>query len=312
MELMVVLTVIGVALALTVPTGIRWITDYQYSAGSRAFVNAAQLVRIKAIGGPITINASSIGPGGSDSEFDITLGAFNFVLQKLSGTPTCPTDIPVQQGDYVTLAGFNNPDFINGMLFLVTNVDCGAATISDRTATDRSDDWDVTTGIVLTAQCCSENDPTDCVKWPTGLGLQTTATGMVRIASSLRFVPFEENDPDRVKYTIERTPTGNSMECKYDPHWMNVNVYGPDPTDSSKSVALYDVSGAHPAPIVFDYAGTTRNHMTYTVMLRKVVREESGGVFSYVTVEDQKSPPIVFSIMPSGRIRLGQPGTYAD
>ena len=307
-----VVTIIGVALAVTVPTGIKWITDYQYSAGSRAFVNAAQLVRIKAIGGPITIDAQSIGPGGDDTEFSITLGSFSFILQKLSGTPGCPSDMPFQQGDYITLAGFNNPDYINGLLFLITNVSCSTATISEKTDTTRSDDWDCTAGVTLTAKCCSENDATDCVKCPTGFAEQTTATGMVRIASSLRFVPFEPTDSDRVKYTIARSPTGNSMECRYDPRWINVTVYGPDPNDSTKSVVLTDVNGSDPAPIVFDYAGTTRNHITYTIALRKVERVSGGSTFTYEPVDDQTSPPIVFSIMPSGRIRLGHPRTYSD
>jgi hypothetical protein len=95
-----------------------------------------------------------------------------------------------------------------------------------------------------------------------------------------------------------------------------VKVLVPDPTQPAKSVQITitdEYGETIPGPIVFDYAGATRNQMTYTVELRKMTRSGSGGTYTYTPVDDAKSPPIVFSIMPAGRIRLGKPHqTYAD
>ncbi len=53
LEIMVVMAIIGVVLAFAVPKGIRWYSDYRFSSGARAFLNAGQLVRVKAIEGKV-------------------------------------------------------------------------------------------------------------------------------------------------------------------------------------------------------------------------------------------------------------------
>jgi len=300
---MVVLVVIGMALAITVPMGIGWVADYKFSAGSRAFINAAQLVRIKSIGGPITLNVTQVDQGTSDTEVVFT------IPKTMMGAPIyinddCKDWPPVKKGDYITVAGINNPDFLNGLIFLITDV----PTTWNVTKLSAGCEWDQ---VIVTAKSCMENDPTNCVKWPAGLGPQTSTTGLIRVASCVRFVPYAHGDPYRVHFAVAKS--GNSMECKYDPQWMDVKVLVPDPTKSAVPVQITDVTGTMPGPIVFDYAGATRNQMTYTVELRKMTRTGSGGTYTYTPVDDAKSPPIVFSIMPAGRIRLGKPPeTYAD
>ena len=293
---MMVLAVAGVALALTVPIGMDWIVDYKHSGGSRAFVNAAQLVRIRSIGGPVTMDITEIGLGSGGSDF--------FAI-KVSAFKPSADEPPFQEGDYLTLSGLNNPDYLNGLMFRITDVP--SSYVPDGSGTYPE--------VTITAKCCSENDPNDCVEWtPTTTPISTT-TGLIRIASSLKFVPYDlssaEDKKDLTAYRVKRT--GNSFECRYDPRWMNVKVLAATAADPKKAVEIFDTSGSNPAPIVFDYAGATRNHITYTVQLRKMTRYKSGGTMTYEPVEDSKSPPIVFSVMPSGRIRLGTtPGTYAD
>ncbi|MDQ7785237.1 MAG: prepilin-type N-terminal cleavage/methylation domain-containing protein [Desulfomonilaceae bacterium] len=313
-ELMVVLLIIGVALAATVPYGVRWIADYKFSAGSRAFINAAQLARIKAIGGPITINVSEVDKGVDDSQLVFTVPAFRTGTSDTKTCSTCCDSVnapPLKMGDYITVTGINNPDFLNGKIFLITNVP-SPWTVTTTWDADSQRNWCDWDEAKITAKSCMENEPGNCIKLPSGFaGPMETTTGLIRVASCLRFVPFAQDDRDRVHFTVVKS--GNSMECRYDPQWMDVKVLVPDPSNPTKGIPITDVTGAKPAPVVFDYAGATRNQMTYTVELRKMTRHDSGGTLVYAPVEDKTSPPIVFSIMPAGRVRLGSAqGSYAD
>ncbi|MFH1112476.1 MAG: prepilin-type N-terminal cleavage/methylation domain-containing protein [Pseudomonadota bacterium] len=303
-ELMIVLLVVGLALAVTVPVGVQWAEDYKFSAASRAFINAAQLVRIKSVGGQITINVSQVNKGMDDSQVVFTVPAFT---ASTSVTDSCVA--PLAAGDYITVGGINNPDTLNGQIFLITNVASPWSVTKVAAGSDNVCNWNAVT---VTAKSCMENDTSNCVKWPADVTApQATTTGLIRVASCLRFVPFAHNDKDRVHFTVVRS--GNSMQCRYDPQWMDVKVVVPDSSDPKKSVQIYDVAGTDPAPIVFDYAGSTRNQITYTVEMRKMTRTQSGSTLTYTPVDDKKSPPIVFSILPAGRIRLGNvPQTYGD
>ncbi len=315
-ELMIVLVIIGLALALTVPKGARWLDDYKFSAGSRAFINAAQLTRIKSIGGQLTFNISQINKGMDDTQFVFTVPAFQGSTSDTKNcTDCCDPDLapPFEKGDYITVAGINNPDTLNGQVFLITDVTSWTAT-KVAAGSDYVCSWDAVT---LTAKSCMDNDSSNCVQWPSAVTAPQPSdtskpwTGLIRVVSCLRFVPFDHDDEDRVHFTLAKS--GNSMECRYDPQWMDVKVLVPDSSDPKKAVQVLDADGTNPAPIVFDYAGSTRNQITYTVELRKMTRTESGGTLTYTPVDDKKSPPIVFSIMPAGRVRLGNvPQTYGD
>ncbi len=310
---MVVLLIIGFALAVTVPMGVQWIADYKFSAGSRAFINAAQLVRIRSIGGPVTINVTQVNQGITDTQFVFTVPTFRTSTTYTEDCADCcdaTNAPPLRLGDYITVAGVNNPDFLNGQIFVITDISVPWTVTKTLDAGTGADvcEWGTVT---VTAKSCMENEPSNCVKWPAGLGAQATTTGLIRVASCLRFVPFANNDPDRVHFTVVKS--GNSMECRYDPQWMDVKVVVPDPTNPQNAIQISDVTGTRPAPIVFDYAGATRNQMTYTVQLRKMTRTGSGGTLIYSPMDDKKNPPIVFSIMPAGRVRLGTvPQTYED
>jgi len=305
-EMIVVLAVIGLALALTVPMGSRWISDYRFSATSRAMVNAANLVRMNAIGGPITINITQIAQGGTSTEFALTAatnivyttppysGAFGFP----GGVTDAKLFFPIQENDYVTLVGFRSPDYVNGVLFRVSSPPTyGTPTQVVGTTTQ----WTMPS-FSFKCKSCSELNPMDCIQWPTGLGAVTSVTGKVQVAAALKIspiltkvAPFEAiTDPSAkidVSYSIEKS--GNSVNLRY---WRG------DGTTSNRGAYTIRVNGTEVTagsvrPIVFDFAGATRGHVEYKVEIFKIKNDG--------TVNFNRDRPVIFSILPSGRIRLG-------
>jgi prepilin-type N-terminal cleavage/methylation domain-containing protein len=293
-ELIVVIFIVGVATAAAMLYTSRWVIDYRFSSATRAFINACQYARMRAIRGPISLNISQIAQGSTSTTFRLTptgtpvgssTAVAGFVPFTYHGTPptgtALPAVLPITTGDYVSLAGFNTPDFLNGNLFSVTAVNV-SGTAQPNGATDQ-----YYVSLTFDCQCCDDTDPSQCLEWPSSTtSPQTTTTGKARVGASARFVATTRSVGTGSLYGT--VTAGNSVQCQFDQDYFQIDFFvnGSPVTDSSKKA------------IVFDFAGATRNHTTYMVKIRRV---ENGAV-----VPDTSTPPVTFTVMPSGRIRIGE------
>jgi prepilin-type N-terminal cleavage/methylation domain-containing protein len=315
-ELMVVIAVVSILMAVGIPMGLAWKRNYQFSAVTNNFINAAQLTRVRAIGGPITMNIYTNQPGdsnhgltGSSKTITVTIAvstvassAFTFLtLYPLSSPSTA--DIPLKVNDYVTLVGINEPDFLSGNIFRVKTI--SASTPVYDSAMPKYT-YKVA-GLSFTCESCSESNPSVCIEWPAGVGAQDPATGKVQIAPCLKFTTLTDKRAELGQsarpyqpFSVEKY--GNSMECIYDPGKFSLGLWvlktgkAIDTWNAGNWVQLSGnegtgVTAANSRPIVFDTSGTTRNHDTYMV---RIARQTGGN----------DETPAAFIVWPTGRITL--------
>lgn len=301
------MAVIGIALALTIPMGSRWIGDYRFSATTRAMVNAAFLVRMNAIGGPITINIKQIAQGGTNKEFALVAADASATDDIVYTTPpyanltTAPDYFPIQVNDYVTLTGFRTPDYVNGALFQVKTTSHPSPPTQVAGTTTQ---WSMPV-FSFTCESCSELTPTNCIQW-TGATPAPSDTGKVQVAASLKIAPsllkiaYAPGGTADQTYTIEKS--GNSVKLSYwrgDGTAGNRGAYTIKVGTRNPATMLFNMVEVSPgtvAPIVFDFAGATRGHLEYKIEIYRI--KTDGTVGAHPT-------PVVFSILPSGRVRLG-------
>lgn len=270
-ELMAVCTILALALVVSLPMGLKWLEDYRYSAACRSFYNAVHLAKINAISGSTLFTVTTIAGVGSDLE--VTTDDFYF---RCDHTPDINTegDYPVGQGTSVALAGFIDPSYVNGNVFVVKE----KPTVVDGPEPVREPD--PVTGeykgkyrAKLTLKLYS-----DRVQW-TG-GPLTSNTGKAWTVATAKFVPTDtaENLP---VYSVRKT--GGTVECEFDPSLYYVEVNG-------NNAASVDT------PIVFDSDGSPKDLVPYTILIRRM---KSGG-----TVATQ-GPPFTITVQASGKILSG-------
>ncbi|MFC1833150.1 Tfp pilus assembly protein FimT/FimU [Thermodesulfobacteriota bacterium] len=291
-ELMVVLSIIGLLMVFILPRGLSWIAEQRFSSGTRAFLNAGQLVRLQALQGQVAVPITTMEPGATggggatDKQFRLTTGPYTMTFNK---TPTS-SDVPIVAGDYVTLMGFNTPDHFNGNIFEVMSVtkpSTAPAHVTENQYTVAS--------FTFVVKCCAEEDSNKCLAWNDTATTVSTTTGRAIVAAALRFIP---DSTVRGPYSVVKR--GNSYECRYQPAFLRVRVslvsYS---ADGSTRTEFPVYGGSKPAdtagsiPIVFDWGGSTRNRAIYRVHLQRVIRDPD------------REPWVIFTFLPSGKVRVG-------
>ena len=141
----------------------------------------------------------------------------------------------------------------------------------------------------------------------------------------MKFVPYSLKQGLNVKareagdYTVKKEYAGNSVQCVYDRSEFDIRIKAlPRGTTSTTLIdppGGYTFSCASPPPstitvppsVPFDFAGNTRDHLKYFVVIRKLKRDETGiDDEAQFKLQDNKRPPAVFVVEPSGRVRIGQ------
>jgi type II secretory pathway pseudopilin PulG len=280
MELMVVGTIIVVIMALAVPRGLRWYSDYRFSAGARAFLNAGQLVRVKAIEGKAVLRIASL--AGTGNTFTVVTEGFTVTLDHSPATG----ELPVIVGDFVTLDGFNTPAFINGNIFEVTQV----GSVGTITSVG-SNKWRVDSLTFNCKSCRGDAGSETCLAWPSGVASPiNTTTGMATVSATLTFAAMT----GRAAKSYDIVRRGNSINCMYDPDVLNVAV------QYLQSDSSWDV--VSPAKtVVFNATGGTRELFTYRVEVKYVKQKTIWG--TQEPAAERKD--LVFTVLPSGRTRWG-------
>jgi hypothetical protein len=244
--------------------------------------------------------------------------------------------------DYVMLTGFNSPSNVNENLFRVTKANYG---VGPTQVTATTDQWQVTSAWIELE--CRYRDPigssdyyltwdttitspqppagtacppTDVNGWCPGYEL-----GRLRVVPCMKFVPYSLKQGLNVKareagdYTVKKEYAGNSVQCVYDRSEFDIRIKAlPRGTTSTTLIdppGGYTFSCASPPPstitvppsVPFDFAGNTRDHLKYFVVIRKLKRDETGiDDEAQLKLQDNKRPPAVFVVEPSGRVRIGQ------
>ncbi|MBI4963375.1 MAG: prepilin-type N-terminal cleavage/methylation domain-containing protein [Desulfomonile tiedjei] len=300
-ELVVVLAVIGIFISIGVGPMFGWISHYRFEAAGRSFVNAAQSVRIQAISGLPGFKvrpAPAVGIQGSldNKSFRVFLDSVTFTCNTcgtVSDRKPTSEELPIKVGDYVELAGFNQPDYLYGNLFRITALNPNPPAVDK--ATPEKDEfghlrWRITSSpFSIDCESCRDDDASNCVKWTDAASTTYTLnTGKVQVAACLKFLPNTDLPvSQRVPYAVIKNKTGSSVECYYDPDYYEVEVAVRKPDGTYLDMAT--------PTIVFDFAGATRNHAEYTVSIRK---KKKGAV-------DPKTHALNFHIDSAGRIKLG-------
>jgi prepilin-type N-terminal cleavage/methylation domain-containing protein len=305
-ELLVVLAIIGLMLAMAWKPIVDWPRAYRFEATGRAFINAAHAVRIQAISGLPILNVASaptIGIQGSDGQKKLTvfLDTITFTCDTCGTvsdrTPTAD-ELPIKVDDYVELTGFNQPDYLNGNLFRVTSISPSSPAVS--AATPSTDKWGhkqwKVTNLSFDCESCSDENPSNCLVWTDSAGSYSLTTGKVQPAACLKFIQNRVLPANqRVPYSIVRNKTGSTVECYYDAALFDVRLWANGnpvtPYKVTRDGNDYEQAGL---AIVYDFAGSTRNHINYLVSIRKLNKG----------VVDTGTPPLSFNIDPSGRVRL--------
>jgi len=283
-ELVVVLAIIGIFIAFTMGPVLGWLSHYRFEALGRALINATHSARMQAISGlpalPVrpTTSIQSVAGG---TAFRVFLDAYTVTCDTCSGPSGSPTkaELPIAAGDYATVSGFNQPDYINGILFLV-----GAGpdpTISTTPTTDAwgHKKWSVAAGQQLDLVPV----PGSGIEWTDTTTTFSTTTGKVHGVASVKFSGLTWGDKTGVPYTVTKSKTGSSIEFYYDARLVDIQV-----------------SGSSSGWIVFDFAGATLNHQKFTVTIKKLKTK-----VGYMPEADTRTPALVFQVDPSGRIKLG-------
>jgi len=283
-ELVVVLAIIGIFMAMGMGPVMGWLSHYRFQAMGRALINATQSARMQAISGLPALPVrptTSIQSAGGGTTFRVFLDAYTVTCDTCTGDNGAPTkaELPITAGDYATVTGFNQPDYLNGVLFQV-----GAGpdpTISSTPTTDAwgHKKWSVSAGHQLDLVPV----PGSGIVWTDTTTTFSTTTGKVHGVACLKFTQQTWGNKTGVAYTVTKSKTGSSVEFYFDANLVDVQV-----------------NGASSGWIVFDFAGATLNHQRYTVSITKM-RKKAG----YALEADTRTPALVFQVDPSGRIKLG-------
>jgi len=186
-ELVVVLAIIGIFIAITMGPVLGWLSHYRFEALGRALINATHSARMQAIAGlpalPVRPTTSIQSVGGT--VFRVFLDAYTVTCDTCTGTNGSPKkeELPITVGDYATVSGFNQPDYINGILFQV-----GAGsdpTISTTSTTDAwgHKKWSVSAGQQLDLVPV----PGSGIEWTDTTSFFSATTGKVHGVASVKF-----------------------------------------------------------------------------------------------------------------------------
>lgn len=287
-ELMVVLAITAIVLAMAWGPVLSWYTQFRFEAAGRSFINGAHAARMQAIGGLPVLKVSSVSSitKSSTTTFTVNLDIVKFICDICGSPPgSTPTkdELPIKADDYVSLVGFNSPDYFNGNLFRVIRVNPASPTVTGPTADSWGHkQWQVT-GLSFVCESCADDDPSKCLEWTDAASSYSLTAGKVQVTACLKFLPNTVlPQSQRAPFSVIKNKTGSTIECYYDPNQFQVDINGV-PVATSRA-------------IVFDIAGATRNHVDYLIEIRKL---KSGAI-------DQKSPSLSFRIDRNGRIGLGQ------
>lgn len=263
-ELIVVVSIIGIMLLLTLTYGMAWYRAYRLQEATQTFANAATAVRVRAIGGMPSYNVKQIARQ-SATLYRIYLSDFTYICPPDPSNSSHPAEFPVKStsespyhatGDYdddfVILTGFDVPNNINDNLFRVTAVNYGSG--SPTLVSGTTNQWKIT-GAYADLECnyCDPTNPSDCSKYltwdittmgsspqpPAGVGCPPADAngwcagyelGRLRVIPCLKFVPYSSkqnlNTASRANadYSVRREYAGNSVQCIYNCQVYNVTV----------------------------------------------------------------------------------------
>jgi prepilin-type N-terminal cleavage/methylation domain-containing protein len=257
-EVMVVTVLIGVMLLLTLTYGMSWYRMYRFQEVAQTFANAALAVRVRAIGGMLSLYVQRIERQGSGSTFRVYLPTFTYVCPRDSANSSRPWEFPVKgvsetpyqaRGDagedYVILSGFNSPSNVNENLFRVMVANYGSVTQVSGT----TDQWQVSNAYLdLECRYCDPSSSgVDCTSvfktlyWDVatmGATPQPSATGWaagremgkLRVVPCLKFVPYnsKQNLHPELRTTAEfglnKEFAGNSVQCVYNAALFDIKV----------------------------------------------------------------------------------------
>ena len=286
-ELMVVLALAAIISAIVVPGAYRWLGDFRFSAGLRAFISGADTVRLHALEGNNVLDIVAINSSVGSTSFSVTA---NFTTVQ-AASPT-EDDVPISDGDYVTVTGLADPDYFNGNTFRITGDPSWTDTnVIQPDAVKFPDTWQMQS-IQFTCESCREDDPdnplTNCITWnPSGGGsgiISTTARGLV--AACLKFVA---DDDMPVSYRTVRK--GASVECRYDTDLFQVDMVA---VKKSADLTSEDKIPLPGDAIAFNATGGTRDRAHYRI---RISRKRKG------SIEGQGQ--VILNVWPTGKIKSG-------
>lgn len=267
-ELMVVCTIMGLILALSLPLGKEWLENYRYSAACRSFYNALHLAKINAMSGASLFNIVEIDKGAAANEFKVTTGPFVFNCDE-SATIYDQKGYPVNLGSFIILDGFVDPYYVNGNVFRVS---------SQPTVKQVSSLGDGRCKAELIITLSSSK-----VVWsPAPSVAIASATGRAWTAAVATFIPQSETY-DRTTYYVEKQLNIDTVRCEFDPSYYYIEVNG------------VSVESGSADSVVFDSSGCPKDLQPYTVTIR---RKKNGAV-------SDAQPPFVIRVESSGKIYSG-------
>jgi len=161
--------------------------------------------------------------------------------------------------------------------------------------------------------------PTDANGWCPG-----NEVGRLRVVPCLKFVPVSLEHSINVKaresgdYAVRKEMAGNSTQCVYNRSEFDIRIralqrgststeYVPAGGNTFTCASPPPNTITSPPSIPFDFAGNTRDHVKYFVVIRKLRSTElTTDDENQLMSQDSKRPPAVFVVDPSGRVRIGQ------
>ncbi|MDQ7784217.1 MAG: prepilin-type N-terminal cleavage/methylation domain-containing protein [Desulfomonilaceae bacterium] len=264
-ELMVVCAVMALALAVSLPLGSKWLTDYRYSAACRSFYNAIHLAKIHAISGSTMFNVTNIKGTGTDLE--VTTAPVYF---RCDHTPDINKegDYPVTLGTAVALDGFVEPSYVNSNVFEVKETPTVNGIVDHGKGL-----WEARLTLKLSS---------DRIQWT---GDEDSNTGKAWTVAAAKFVTTQARQTALGKkmpvYSVYKM--GGTIRCEFDPSVYHVEVNG---TSAESATTV----------IVFDSKGAPKNLDPYTILVQR--KKPDGSVST-------EHPPFTITVQTSGKILSG-------